>query len=295
MSGVAWGCDLDCRRVLHEYRSHVPLLHPERWCRIWTDNQHQLYCCLLHLLYLLQDEVFAHRLGLVPLKIDPALLEFKTSEEAPSEKNTVVFKLDVTCKRQGDTVVNDKVLSSQLTWLSGGSEIPDETGCRFAQGQAHMFEKAAPRPVHDDILLAKLRPGQTIQLEAHCVKGIGKEHAKWSPVATAWYKLLPEVVLLKEPPAEIAQLLLEAAPGLFVKDSKGKLKVTSAREHEMHLEKVRLLLDREDVAACVQYRKKKDHFIFTIETSGVLPAEVLFQQALEILHEKAHKLLQKMR
>jgi len=37
---------------------------------------------------------------------------------------------------------------------------------------------------------------QCIQLEAHAVKGIGKTHAKWSPVATAWYKLLPEVVLL---------------------------------------------------------------------------------------------------
>ena len=38
---------------------------------------------------------------------------------------------------------------------------------------------------------------QTIQLEAHCTKGTGKEHAKWSPVATAWYRLLPEVVLLQ--------------------------------------------------------------------------------------------------
>lgn len=38
---------------------------------------------------------------------------------------------------------------------------------------------------------------QTIQLEVHCVKGIGKEHAKWSPVSTAWYRLHPEVVLLK--------------------------------------------------------------------------------------------------
>ena len=27
--------------------------------------------------------------------------------------------------------------------------------------------------------------------------GEGREHAKWSPVATAWYKLLPEVVITK--------------------------------------------------------------------------------------------------
>ena len=69
------------------------------------------------------------------------------------------------------------------------------------QGQPDRpLSSSAPRPPphpHQDILLAKLRPGQTIQLEAHCTKGTGKEHAKWSPVATAWYRLHPEVVLLK--------------------------------------------------------------------------------------------------
>lgn len=34
---------------------------------------------------------------------------------------------------------------------------------------------------------------QEIELEAHAVKGMGKTHAKWSPVATAWYRMLPEV------------------------------------------------------------------------------------------------------
>jgi hypothetical protein len=43
-----------------------------------------------------------------------------------------------------------------------------------------------------------LVPAQTIQLEAHCIKGIGKDHAKWSPVSTAWYKLLPEVAILNK-------------------------------------------------------------------------------------------------
>jgi DNA-directed RNA polymerase alpha subunit len=34
---------------------------------------------------------------------------------------------------------------------------------------------------------------QCIELEAHAVKGMGRTHAKWSPVATAKYKMLPEV------------------------------------------------------------------------------------------------------
>lgn len=37
---------------------------------------------------------------------------------------------------------------------------------------------------------------QEIELEAHAVKGVGKTHAKWSPVATCWYRMLPEACLL---------------------------------------------------------------------------------------------------
>ncbi len=58
---------------------------------------------------MLQDEVLAHRLGMVPLRIDPALLMDKSKEEASSDTNTVVFKLNVTCSRdQHGVVVNDK-------------------------------------------------------------------------------------------------------------------------------------------------------------------------------------------
>jgi DNA-directed RNA polymerase I and III subunit RPAC1 len=55
------------------------------------------------------------------------------------------------------------------------------------------FENTPVKPVHDNILIAKLRPGQVercistadykeIELEMHAVKGIGKDHAKFSPV-----------------------------------------------------------------------------------------------------------------
>jgi len=49
------------------------------------------------------------------------------------------------------------------------------------------------RPIHDDILIAKMRPGQEIEMDLICEKGIGKTHAKWSPVCTAYYRLLPDI------------------------------------------------------------------------------------------------------
>ena len=33
--------------------------------------------------------------------------------------------------------------------------------------------------VHDDIILTKLAPGQTIDLECYATKGVGEDHAKW--------------------------------------------------------------------------------------------------------------------
>ena len=36
--------------------------------------------------------------------------------------------------------------------------------------------------MNNDILIAKLRPGQEIDALLHCVKGIGQDHAKFSPV-----------------------------------------------------------------------------------------------------------------
>ena len=61
--------------------------------------------------------------------------------------------------------------------------------------------------VHDDIIVAKLRENQEITVEVICQKGIGKTHAKWSPVCTAFYRLMPEINILKPIQGKKAQLL----------------------------------------------------------------------------------------
>ncbi|TYH80344.1 hypothetical protein ES332_D03G125600v1 [Gossypium tomentosum] len=123
----------------------------------------------------------------------------------PNEKNTIVFKLHVQCKRGSPRI---KVKSDALKWLPNGSELVKETrnvasdssskpetytyfGC--SQETIPEFVKNPIIPKYPDIIIAKLGPGQEIELEAHAVKGIGKTHAKWSPVATAWYRMLPEL------------------------------------------------------------------------------------------------------
>lgn len=111
--------------------------------------------------------------------------------------------------------------------------------------QADVFPEGTIRPVHDDILIAQLRPGQEIDLVMHCVKGIGenpvslplgggksdcsspwhrritefstgKDHAKFSPVATASYRLLPDITLLEPVEGEAAEELSRCfSPGVI--------------------------------------------------------------------------------
>jgi len=38
-----------------------------------------------------------------------------------------------------------------------------------------------------------MRRGEEIEMDLICEKGIGKTHAKCSPVCTAYYRLLPDI------------------------------------------------------------------------------------------------------
>jgi DNA-directed RNA polymerases I and III subunit RPAC1 len=118
----------------------------------------------------------------------------------PSEKNTIVMRLNVECTwsdegkalaKRGERdpaklYVNSAVYAHQLTFEPKGNQ------------SQHFPEPNHIRPVNPDILIAKLRPGQIIDLTCHCVKGLGSDHAKFSPVATASYRLLPSITI-KEP------------------------------------------------------------------------------------------------
>lgn len=102
---------------------------------------------------IIQDEVLAHRIGLIPIKADPSKLEFVDGDEE-TDKDTLVFHFEVECtdqlsdktKPNGDKMyVNENAYSGQLRWLPQGS-------------QEEMFPEGV-RPVHDDIVVAKLKPG----------------------------------------------------------------------------------------------------------------------------------------
>nr|CAD1839391.1 unnamed protein product [Ananas comosus var. bracteatus] len=213
------------------------------------------------------DEVLAHRLGLIPLDADPRQFEYLS------------------------------VKSDQLKWLPDGSQLHKETPSQSAEPKTYTsFSgnqlEVSKKPLgvkYKDIILAKLGPGQAIELEAHAVKGIGKDHAKWSPVATAWYRMLPEVVFLNEVTGADAEELVKKCPvNVFDIEDLGNEESSSSKTTSLHpLQRMHPGVTEE----AVELRRVKDHFIFTVESTGALPPEVLFTEAVKILEEKCNRLI----
>ncbi|KAM9847889.1 DNA-directed RNA polymerases I and III subunit RPAC1 [Aulostomus maculatus] len=242
---------------------------------------------------IVQDEVLAHRLGLIPIKADPRLFEYRntgeeSAEEEGSEIDTVQLHLKIKCRRNPqaskdssdprELYLNHMVYSRDIKWVPIGN-------------QADVFADSNIGPVHDDILIAQLRPGQELDIIMHCVKGIGKDHAKFSPVATASYRLLPEITLLEPVEGEQAERLKRCfSQGVIeLEDVNGKkfAKVVNSRLDTCSRE----VLRHDDLKNMVKLARVRDHFIFTVESTGILPPDVLVTEAIKVLMTKCQRFL----
>ncbi|KAK7859863.1 dna-directed rna polymerases i and iii subunit rpac1 [Quercus suber] len=242
---------------------------------------------------LIQDEVLAHRLGLIPISIDPRLFEY-AENNAPNERNTIVFKLHVQCAKdveeeKGQSKKKEKekekkvppritVKAKDLKWLPKGSEFYLEsedsnsnstsklkTYTSFTCSQDSLPEfsnnKIGFKEPLDDINIARLGPGQ--------------------------------VVLLEEIEDEDAETLKKKCPvGVFdiedIANGRKRLTVAQPRACTLCRECIR---GGEEWEKRVSLRRVKDHFIFTIESTGALPPEVLFTEAVKILESKCERVI----
>ena len=152
-----------------------------------------------------------------------------------------------------------------------------------------------PGPTEDDILIAKMRPGHEMDIKLFAVKGVGRDHAKFSPVCTAYYRLMPEILLNRPVHDEAAERLQECfSPGVIdlVPDSDGGKEaiVKDARYDACS----RNVYRYEDLADAVTLRKIPNHFIFTVESVGAMQPDDLVIQALDLLEEKCDLFLKEL-
>lgn len=238
---------------------------------------------------IMHDEMFAHRLGLVPLAIDPRPFDIRQKGDSVSYRNTINFRLNVRCDFKkfaptdseappGLLYENYKVLSSHIEYVPfPGAETE----------QAELFGMTTPVPVHDDILLCKLRPGQQIKVEMEATKNIGREHAKWSPVCTVAYRMLPEIRLKESIYESDAQQLVDMCPANVFDIEDGAAVVSRPRDCTLCRECIRL----PEWDERVELLRKRNHFIFHVESVGGLPAAAIVSEALSILMKKCDVVL----
>ncbi|KAK2145174.1 hypothetical protein LSH36_697g03063 [Paralvinella palmiformis] len=216
---------------------------------------------------IIQDEVLAHRLGLIPIKADPRLFEYQTadnnqgSETDATPEDTLVFELKVRC-RKNPQASRDATDPSDL--------YIDHNRLIFQD-----FEKE-------------------IDIKVHAVKGIGKDHAKFSPVATASYRLLPEITLTETIEGALAERLKDCfAPGVIELDEVNdtiRARVANPRMDTCSRE----VLRHSELKDLIKLSRIRDHFIFSVESTGSLPPDTLFMEAIKVLMSKCRGLIQEL-
>ncbi|EJU04104.1 RBP11-like subunit of RNA polymerase [Dacryopinax primogenitus] len=234
----------------------------------------------------MQDEVLASRLGLVPLRINPARLESWTPNAVPTDANTISFEVQVTCTSRpfpprgstdpSELYENSSIYASHLRWKPVGAQaaLPD-------------WLADPPSVAKPDIVLVKLRPGQELNIEMHCVKSCGRDHAKYSPVATATYRLLPYIQILKPIPEQLqAKFMQSFSPGVMGKrrnkQEEWEVFVKDARKDTMS----RNVFLYPEFEGAVKLTRVRDHFLFTIESAGQMAPNAILPEAIAVFRRK---------
>ncbi|KAI9043813.1 DNA-directed RNA polymerase core subunit RPC40 [Aspergillus affinis] len=257
----------------------------------------------------IQDEVLAQRLGLIPLKgsVDGInwMSWFKKPTEddpeggsTPSDYNTIVLRLDAECTKNPDADPNET--DPRKLYNNAHIYAKDITFHPVGRQEQYFSGDDSIQPVNPDILVAKLRPGQKLDMELHCIKGIGADHAKFSPVATATYRLLPDIQIQRPIIGDDAKKFAKCFPrgviGLEPVTREDTQKNSEYEGHEGEMKAVvrdafkdtvsRECLRHDEFQGKVKLGRVRDHFIFNIESTGQFESDTLFLESVKVLKLK---------
>jgi len=207
---------------------------------------------------ILQDEIIAHRLGLIPLKTD--LESYNLPEECPCKSEfgcnlcRVTLTLDVEAKEE-----TRMVYSGELK-----SENPEIV------------------PASDKIPIIKLAKEQKLRLEAYARLGKGKNHAKWQPVSMCTYKYFPKIEISSKS-CDVCGKCVEVCPGKVLAKTNNKIEVRDL---------MACTLCQDCVNACpqnppvIEISWDESTFIFSLESTNALPPERIMMEAIKILDKQ---------
>jgi DNA-directed RNA polymerase subunit D len=204
---------------------------------------------------ILQDEMIAHRLGLVPLKTDLDNYNNPEDCECKSEFGCGQCRVTLTLNAESNEGTRT-VYSGELV-----SENPDVI------------------PVTEKVPLIKLAKGQKLKLEAYARLGKGKVHAKWQPVCVCAYKYYPKIEVPIKACVECSKCA-DICPKKVLAMKGNKIEVKDLLACNLCMDCVEAC-PKKDEGLKVDW--EKDAFIMNIESTGALPPGRILQEATKIL------------
>ncbi|XP_028759304.1 DNA-directed RNA polymerases II, IV and V subunit 3-like [Neltuma alba] len=230
----------------------------------------------------LNDEFIAHRLGLIPLTSDRAMaMRFSRDCDAcdgdgQCEFCSVEFHLRVKCMTDETLDVTSKDLySSDHTVVP--VDFSDPAGMEASENRG--------------IIIVKLRRGQELRLRAIARKGIGKDHAKWSPAATVTFMYEPEIHinedLMETLTLDEKREWVDSCPTrVFDIDPVTQQVMVADPEAYTYDDEVIKKAEAMGKPGLVEINARQDSFIFAVESTGAIKASQLLLNAIDVLRQK---------
>ena len=243
----------------------------------------------------LADEIIAHRLGLIPLKSKRPMRDWNYEHICVCSDGCqhchATLTLDASFNEEDEHELITAVTSAELKCVEDTVEVVNFANVREAQ-----------MAYEDGITLVKLGKGQRLKVVCHAIKGIAKEHAKWSPVSSCALKYEAVVKLneeiLDDYTLEQKKALVDCCP-----TSVYELEEIVGKEPRVVIRNAQdCMFCRECLTTAGEFRRKPeselavdvkhgtDKFYFSVETTGALPAKTVVKDALAVLNNKIMKL-----
>lgn len=212
-------------------------------------------------------DYISQRLALVPIKANPNDFKFVYNADMSqlNSDNTIVLNLDVTNSENKPA----KVYSHSLIWEPIGEK----------QSAMSQIE-----PLFPNIPLLCLKPNEEISCRIFCIKGIGRNHMKFSP-GFARYCFLSKIDIQTDNfTPEMALALKESFPsGVIELQTISSTKIVPFVANARLDRHSRSYKNDENVSQNISVKYYRDYMIFTVESYGVLEPVQMVRNAFDIL------------
>jgi DNA-directed RNA polymerase subunit D len=217
----------------------------------------------------LYDEIIAHRLGLIPLKTDLSVYKLPQDCECGGY-GCPMCQVSLTCEITNTT-------NSPLEIYSGDLKSND------------------PKiiPVHPKIPIVKIDKKDKVIIEAYAILGRAKDHAKWQAVSNVAFRYIPVIELNEKEitdPEEIELIIKMCPEDLYSSKNEKSLVLKDDYWKTCTL----CMACEKNSDGKIQVSHKKNAYIFTIESDGVIPFDALIDQVFKIFHGKIDEFITKL-